>query len=386
MTTLEGDRSAACPLGRPDSGSKPSGGGGTAKRRRLQRERADARHVLWLISLLQAKQSHHTANSGRSESGELFSLESEAASVAAKLSSFKSGGAAGLGVPNDAGNGSRGLHDDVCIGTAADAAAEPGHCKADIGDERSEPTVGEKADVSMGCALAFSAAAIPLGPIAARGEALANHLEVGGGLPSDTIMQEGTVPTPEHALTYPEIFESAPGDCHFEHAVGQSILGESVAQNVPNEGLAEVSQVCTREYAAAVLPLGPTLQEDLASANAAALARVLQPALAAEMPREVHADGRAVVISDLPPSRDVEAELQLLLGSYGAVESFSYGHGWRDALAVFADCNAALAAVCVLHDTYRLEGCRRTILLRRVDGDGAWHWLHDQPYSRGRKR
>jgi hypothetical protein len=244
----------------------------------------------------------------------------------------------------------------------------------------------KKAAVSMGCALASAAAAIPLGPIAARGEALANHLEVGGGLPSGTIRQEGTAPTPEHALTYPEIFESAPGDCHFEHAVGQSILGESVAQNVPNEGSAEVSQVCTREFAAAVLPLGPTLQEDLASANAAALVRVLQPALAAEMPREVHADGRAVVISDLPPSRDVEAELQLLLGVYGAVESFSYGHGWRDALAVFADCNAASAAVCVLHDTYRLEGCRRTILLRRVDGDGAWHWLHDQPYSRGRKR
>jgi hypothetical protein len=41
-----------------DAHAKP---GGTARKRREQRKRADGRHVAWLISLQQARGSHHTA-------------------------------------------------------------------------------------------------------------------------------------------------------------------------------------------------------------------------------------------------------------------------------------------------------------------------------------
>jgi hypothetical protein len=41
-----------------DTRAKP---GGTARKRREQRKRADGRHVAWLISLQQARASHHTA-------------------------------------------------------------------------------------------------------------------------------------------------------------------------------------------------------------------------------------------------------------------------------------------------------------------------------------
>jgi hypothetical protein len=41
-----------------DTHAKP---GGTARKRREQRKRADGRHVAWLISLQQARASHHTA-------------------------------------------------------------------------------------------------------------------------------------------------------------------------------------------------------------------------------------------------------------------------------------------------------------------------------------
>ena len=60
--------------------------GGAAWRRRHQRERATARHVGWLTSILQASCSHHTsAASGKSLMGTLASMEQRLLHMEAKL-------------------------------------------------------------------------------------------------------------------------------------------------------------------------------------------------------------------------------------------------------------------------------------------------------------
>ena len=321
--------------------------GGTARRRRHQTKRADARHVDWLLSLQQSKCAHHTAPLGQCGFVE-GTLEARILALESALALLVCGGAQQAGEPtvNQADARTSVAHDAepgevhlIALQAEAAVATAPGEVQLiALQAFAVERLADDNVELHRVAAeQAFAEAAVAEARALSTQRAAAEHLRAG---------QLAT-------LAAMEVLE------HVEEAAA-SVMQLEAVQRV-------------------VAP--PALAEDDWSSEAAAGAHSFSVCAASEVGLSC-----AVMVGDLPPSRNVEEQLWLTLGTYGLVKNVYYGRNWREAIVVFATCEDAACARDILNDVFFLESCLRPVTLRSVSGSEVNVWWRRQQFSKGWRR